>query len=331
VGGINDAIRRVAATTDAILVDVERKLEQHAPRGLLGFNLFEDYVHPKPRGHQLIAFELWHAILDRGLGGVGDPHEADAFWLAIGQPGPPDLSADEDAPLAAGGAANPQLLFNLGVVLENQGRFEEAMVSYRNCLQSDDTHYIARANLARLLRRAGRLPEAAEEYRAALGLITNGPDRARALAGLGETLRLLGRLGEATELFERASRADPQSAPAWRGLGGVYAQRNRHTEAESAFRRAIVLDPTEPEDQANLGFTLLFQNRLDEAERVFRAASAARPDHRRSWNGLAAVLTERGSFAEAERIFLESLRLDPADAFARGGLELIGKRRGPGD
>ena len=331
VGGVNEAIRRVAASSDAILVDIEHELEQQAPHGLLGFNLFEDYVHPKPRGHRLIAFELWKAFVERGLGGVGGPHEPDAFWSAIGQPGPPDLSAQEDAPLAAGGTANPRLLFNLGVVLENQGRFEEAMVSYRNCLRIDGNHYIARANLARLLNRAGRLREAAEEYRAALPLITDSADRARALAGLGETLRELGRLAEATELFERASRADPQSAPAWRGLGGVYAQQKRHAEAETAFRRAIALDPTGPQDRANLGFALLFQNRLDEAERVFRAASVARPDHRPAWNGLAAILTERGAFAEAERIFRESLRIDPADKFARGGLELIGKRRGPRD
>jgi tetratricopeptide (TPR) repeat protein len=331
VGGINEAIRRVATSSDAILVDVEHALERRAPHGLLGFNLFEDYVHPKPRGHQLIAFELWKTFLERGLGGASSPLEAGQFWSAIGQPGPPDLSAQEDAPLAAGGTGNPQLLFNLGVVLENQGRVDEAMVSYRNCLRIDGSHYIARVNLARLLRRAGRLHEAAEEYRAALPLIEEAPDRARALAGLGEALRELGHLDEAADLFERASRADPQSAPAWRGLGGVYAQQNRHADAETAFRRAIALDPTEPEDQANLGFALLLQNRLDEAERVFRAATASRPEHRRSWNGLAAVLTERGSFEEAEQIFRESLRVDPDDRFARGGLDLIATRRGAGE
>jgi tetratricopeptide (TPR) repeat protein len=330
VGSINETIRRVAEADGAILVDVERSLETWAPHGLMGFNLFEDYVHPKPRGHQLIAFELWRTFLERGLGGEAGPGDPRVFWSALGAPGPPDPSVQDDAPLASVGTANPHLLFNLGVVLENQGRFEEAMAAYRRCLEIDGRHGVARVNLAGLLERSGLLDEAEKEYRAALEVITDDAVRARALAGLGEVLRKRARLDEATELFLQATRADSRSASAWSGLGGAYAQQNRYADAEDAFRRADSLRPADPEIRTNLAFALLFQTRLDEAEQLFRAVSTANPDHRRSWNGLAAVLTERGSLEEAARIFRKSLSIDPADDFARGGLAVIDQRRGRG-
>jgi len=329
IGPINETIRRVAASSGAILVDVERRLGEHTTHGLLGFNLFEDYVHPKPRGHQLIALEIWRIFQERGLVGETGPADPAAFWSALGEPGPPDLETVQDAPVAEAGTANPQLLFNLGVVLENQGRFGDAIRAYRDCLELDSAHYVSRVNLGRLLKRTGHPAEAAEEYRAALPSITDDADRARALVGLGEAVRDLGRIGDATDLFDQASRADPGSASAWRNLGDAHARQNRHADAEAAFRRAVALDPDDVEVQANLGFALLFQNRLDEAEQVFRDASETAPEYRRSWNGLAAILTERGAYDEAERLFRESLRLDPSDEFARGGLSVVAKRKGP--
>ena len=43
------------------------------------------------------------------------------------------------------------MLFNLAIVLENQGLHDEAMEKYRDCLALHPGYFYARSNLARLL------------------------------------------------------------------------------------------------------------------------------------------------------------------------------------
>ena len=46
---------------ETVFVDAERLFEEASPHGLVGLNLVEDYVHPKPKGHRMIALALWKA------------------------------------------------------------------------------------------------------------------------------------------------------------------------------------------------------------------------------------------------------------------------------
>lgn len=325
---INDAIRDVAAERRrVILADVERAFEALSPAGP-GFDLFEDYVHPKPEGHAVIAHELWRALRDEtALVARARRSDDSVFWEAIGRPAGPALG-DPLAP-AAGSAARstPPMLFNLAVVLEHQGLVEQAMDKYRTVLELDPGYVTAQTNLARLLLRAGRIAEAEEQYRLA---VAKRPDHLRAWLGLGQALRRGGRPGEAAGAFREALARDDASAPAWDGLGGALAQLGRHAEAEQAYRRVVALDPENADARVNLGFALFFQQDLDQAEATFRDALARRADHVRARNGLAAVLTERGRWDEAERLFRESLRLAPGDESARGGLALLERRRSAG-
>jgi tetratricopeptide (TPR) repeat protein len=315
---LNETIRRLATELGTLLVDVERAFERRAPHGLLGFELFEDYVHPKPEGHRLIALELWKRILADGLLGESRPADDDAFddALARGRAEPQRAPRDD--------AKSPALLFNLAVVLENQGRFDEAMENYRACLALHPGYYVARANLARLLAKQGRDAEAAQQHLLALEV---EPSYVRSMLGLGESLRRMGRIEEALEVLERAIQTDPASAPAQRLKGLTLLQLQRLAPAEESLREAVRIDPQDADSQVGLGYCLLYQAKLDEALLAFRAGLALTPGHQRGRNGMAAVLTEQGELDEAERLFRESLRLDPDDAFARVGLEEIEKRR----
>ncbi len=320
LSSFNDTIRGLAGAGGAILVDVERAFEEASANGLVGFDLIEDYVHPKPEAHRRIALELWRAFLEHGLvGGRRLPADPERFWAAVGH------ASDEPDAASAGEAATPALLFNLGVVLENQGHLERAMEKYRACLDRDPTYTAARYNLGRLLHRQGRFPEAAEEHRRVL---ETDPGFVLARIGLGEALRRLGRIADAVETFQEAVRADPAAPLAWDGLGGSLAQLGRYPEAEAAFRRAVELDPKSASYRANLGFALLFQKKLGEAEAVLREAFRLAPDDLQARNGLAAVLLERGALGEAEGLFRDTIRLRPEDSFARSGLEEVRRRRG---
>ena len=320
--GLNDAVRDVADRSGSVLVDIERLFEQEAPDGLVGFNLFEDYVHPKPQAHRRIARALWERLLAEGWLGAPRPAEVAAFDAAVGQTGLG--TANTDGPDAARDAKTPRQLFNLAYVLENQGLGDQAMDKYRACLKLDPDYTQARSNLAYLLNQAGHPMDAAAEYRRALD---GEPGHLPSQFGLGEALYHLGSFDESARQLQAVTRADPGSLQAWKALGLALRRLGKHAEAETAARRAVELDPEDAEARAGLGWALLSQGKHEQARAEFEAARASAPHHHRARNGLATALTQAGQLGEAERLFSESLRLDPEDGFAQRGLDLIRRLR----
>ncbi len=321
---VNEILRRLAAELDLTFVDVERIFEHAAPNALVGFNLFEDYVHPNLDGHKLIAHALWQSFQEEGLAGrTGSTDEA-IFAAAFDGEGLPTIGDAPGLPTTDLAAANPEMLYNLAVVLEHQGLIDQSIEKYRACLEMRPSYWLARENLARLLFQQGQYPEAARQYRTVL---EEWPERVKSLVGLGEALRRMGRLDQALTAIGRAVELDPRSVRVWNSLGGTLIQHSRFGEAEQAFRHAAAIDSQDPETRVNLGLSLLFQKKVDEAERVFRDELDTRPHNLRARNGLAAVMTEQGKLDEAERLFLENLQVDPGNDFARGGLDVIQKRR----
>ena len=311
----NETIRLVARSEGAHLVDVERLFEAASEHGLVGFDLIEDYVHPKPEAHRLIARELWRTIEAEGLVGLPREPVMAAFDSAIGRLGTVDAARRE---------ANPAFLFNIAVVLEKQGHNEQAMDKYRACLALDPRFHGARFNLGRALFHEGRFAEAAEEQRRLLEL---DPDNVRAMVALADSLRRLDRPQEAERVVRRALELEPFSHDAWGSLGGVLSQRGDLRGAEQAFRKAAELDPQDAGARVDLGLALLFQGQVKEAEQELDTALALRPDDLRARNGIAAVYTEQGRLDDAERLFRENLAVDPTNVFARGGLLNVEKRR----
>ncbi len=323
LSAFNDTLRRLAAERGAILVDAERIFEEASPHGLVGFNLIEDYVHPKPPGHLLVARAIWQALVEDGQ--LGDPRTVDLaqFERAVGPIEAPQPGVA--APDAAAGARTPALLYNLAVVLENQGRIDQAMDKYRECIALDPGYFVARYNLGRLLTRRGRFAEAEALHRETL---RTAPDHVNSIVGLGEALRQMGRIEEARAAFARATEVDARSAGAWNRLGVTLAQLERYDEAASALERAVALDPESAEFHTDLGFTRLARSRIADAESEFSRALALRPDHVRARNGLGAVRAEQGRLDEAEALFRESLSIDPRDGYAQRALEQLRRGRG---
>jgi len=69
----NEVLHELAQQRGTLWLDVDRIFEEASPEGLVGFNLFADFLHPNLAGHQLIArrvFELLRAA------GVPEPPSA---------------------------------------------------------------------------------------------------------------------------------------------------------------------------------------------------------------------------------------------------------------
>jgi tetratricopeptide (TPR) repeat protein len=294
ISSINESTRRVAADTGALLVDVERLFEEASPHGLVGFNLIEDYVHPNPQGHRLIALALWRAFEARGL--AGRPREAppEEFWAAVGQ-----APADPLAAAAGGAGAVPPwrsaaLLYNTGVVLEHQGSPDRAIEKYRAAVDVYPKNFAAAYNLGRLLALRNDISGAAKAFR--LAVVAN-PRSEPALAGLGRALVQLGAAAEAEVVLRQAAAIDPKSVGTLSFLGHARRMQGKAAEAADAYRAALAVDPSDRFVLASLGELLLTQGSLDEAEQLFRKVLAGDAGNSRARDGLAAIAARRPTAA----------------------------------
>ena len=87
IGSLNDTIRRRSRDeTAAPCSSISKRRFARSPDGIPGFDLFEDYVHPKPGAHVLIAREVWRAQ-------TGSDDE-DAFLAALDLPADFDYTSD---------------------------------------------------------------------------------------------------------------------------------------------------------------------------------------------------------------------------------------------
>jgi tetratricopeptide (TPR) repeat protein len=88
---------------------------------------------------------------------------------------------------------------------------EQALEAYRRAIEQEPAHADAHLNLGRLLHEAGRVDEAETHYRRALAV---RPGDATAAYNLGVALEDLGRGPEAERAYESALEADPANADA---------------------------------------------------------------------------------------------------------------------
>ena len=105
---------------------------------------------------------------------------------------------------------------NLGLLLKDQGRIEEAMEHYHKALQINPNAAITLDDLGMALIAKGQFDEAIENFRQAIQI---NPNYAAALDNLGIALAAKGRFDEAIENYYKAIQINPNSAPALYNLG----------------------------------------------------------------------------------------------------------------
>jgi len=158
---------------------------------------------------------------------------------------------------------------NLGAVLADQGKLDEAVTHFHQALHIRPRFPEAHTNLGNALARLEKLDEAAVNYRDALGI---NPNMADAHNGLGCVLERYDQLDEAIRCFQEAIRLKPNLAQAHNNLGNALTRQDRLDEGIGCCREALRLKPNFPEAHTNLGRALLGQNKLDEASRCFHEA-----------------------------------------------------------
>ena len=216
---------------------------------------------------------------------------------------------------------DPAVLYNLGMVLSDQGQLDEAIRHLQTAAEQhpDGANILVALGVAQY--RSRNLAEAKKALEAAVAI---EPENPYALRNLGGCLVALGQdLGRAEECLRKSVAALPQDQQGWVGLGQVLEQRGSLEEADAAYKKTLEINfNNQVAEVAKTG-----RSRIAQAN-MWRAVSGdVRPDATMYCLG-ALQKIEKMSDAEVQKIAFEIAAvgmkgLNPSDSNKRYTLRTL--------
>ncbi|MGH7140715.1 MAG: FkbM family methyltransferase, partial [Pirellulales bacterium] len=203
-------------------------------------------------------------------------------------------------------AAQEQL--NLGLVLYQQGRLDEALTAYRRAAEIKPDLAEAYNNIGLVDAAQHRLQDAVAAYRRALAL---NPSFAQAHNNLGLVQRELGQLDAAIESCREATRHAAEFPQAHSNLGCFLQEAGRYEEGIDVLTAALRLDANYPQAFNNLGICYWRLGRYQEAIASYRRAIELAPDGAEAHNNLASALRDEGELDDALACYERAIELKP--------------------
>lgn len=217
---------------------------------------------------------------------------------------------------------------NLGLLLMNKGRDDEAMSHYQRALGIDPRFGDAHYNIGLLLAKSGRDDEALAHYLKALNL---DADHAKTYNNLGALAEKKGRPEEAVLHYQKALQIDPNQAQAHNNLGVLLARMGQADEAEAHLLKALQVNPGYADAEFNLGMLAAGMRRESDAITHYQKALHLNPRHAKSHNGLGILLARSGRIDEAVAHFRKAVGIDPTYGDAHHNLGFLLADAGRGD
>jgi len=199
-------------------------------------------------------------------------------------------------------------LYNLANAFKNTGKLAQAEDSYRRALQIKPDFWEVLYNLGILLKESGRLAEAESSYQKAINI---KPDFVEGHYNLANLLKDSGRLAEAEKHYRQALQIKPNYAPAHHNLANTLKELGRFSEAEDRYRWTLQIKPDYAEAYYNLGNLLKNSNRIEEAEQCFRKALQVKQDYPDALYALGSIFIDQGQYTYADACYRKALELDP--------------------
>ncbi len=211
---------------------------------------------------------------------------------------------------------NAGTLSLLGTLYLQTKRNEEAadLLGQAIALQDDQPGW--HANLGLVLRNLERYDEAETALRRALAL----RPAAETYSNLGLVQHQLGQFEAAIASFEEAIKLRPDLAGPHVNVGTTYLKLEMYDEAAASFRAAIALSPRHVVAMSNLGLVLFRAGKLEAAETELRAAIEINPRFAEALRVLGEVVRDQGRMAEAIELFRRGVEIDPSNVLGYQGL-----------
>lgn len=227
--------------------------------------------------------------------------------------------------------------FNLGLVNQERGQYEEAIASFQKALALKPRLHGANLFLGITAFRLNRLDQA---HAAVARETTNFPQDAAAWMWLGVVCLAQDKPEAAAEALDKAARlkpddedilyhrgrahllvsknsyarmfkVNPESWRVHRVLGQALAEADRHLDAIAEYEAAIKLAPTQPGLHEELGSEYRNANKIPEAEQAFQAELKIDPYNALAKYKLGAVAIEQGNGAKGKELIEAALKEKP--------------------
>jgi len=203
--------------------------------------------------------------------------------------------------------------YNLGGVLEEEGQVSEAMAQYQQALKINPHHSEAHNNLGHALARQGRTEEAIAQFQAALEI---DPADAAAHSNLGSALLQKGDVDGAIAQCQMALKIDPHTVDAHGNLGLALARKGDTDEAIAEFQKALAIDPDDAGMHYNLGVAWWQKGQVDDAIAEYQEALKIDSNYAGAHDDLGLALLEKGQLDEAIVQYQEALKIEPGNVEA---------------
>jgi len=252
--------------------------------------------------------------------------------------------------------ASPWMLGELGMLLEQGGDPDSAVICYAGAVEIDSTYSFGTLRLGRLLGILGRVEEA-EPLLLRYGVLSG--DSASAYAELSRLWLASGSEGKSRILLERAysissaplvslgwsyfytghleaasgAAHDALSSPSATtadllDLATLFTSLDDSEGAQECYLRASEASPDDGEVWMAWGLSLSGNDEYSPAEQKFRVCVALDSTSVDGWNYLGEALLFQDRYDEARTALQRSLELDPQNVFAVCYLGLVEERRG---
>jgi tetratricopeptide (TPR) repeat protein len=206
---------------------------------------------------------------------------------------------------------------NLGTVLLERGKVDEAAVHFHRALEIEPDHAMAHYNLGGVFRQKGQLDAAMAQFQSAVQL---EPSHAMAHYNLGELYVQKGQLDDAIVHFQSALQSKPEAAEIHNALGLALLRKGRVSGALAHLQKAVEMKPRDAEAHNNLARALSQKGELDEAIVHLQIALELSPDQAETHNNLANVLRQKGQLNDAIEQYQRALEMRPNYALAHYNL-----------
>lgn len=221
------------------------------------------------------AENLYHTILERF------PAHADTLHLRgllAFQQGQNSLALTYIGQAIEQDSNKPHYHYNLGLALEKEERWDDAISAYRQALSLNPDYVEALCNLGHVYRRQREWSEAIAAFQQALHL---KPQSADLHNNLGVTHKEQGDLEAALGQYREALTIAPQHAEALNNMGVVLQHQGKFIEASEAFQQALTLKPGYANAHYHLGLIHLWQGKEQEALACFNRSADLTFNHGR--------------------------------------------------
>lgn len=199
------------------------------------------------------------------------------------------------------------LLNILGAILSAQGKFQDAVASYRKAIELMPDFSLALNNCGVALKHSGEVQAALQCYQQAIEL---DPGYCEAHTNMGVALQELGRLKEALDCHDRAIKLQPNFADAHYNRGVVLQEQGAFSEAQKSHEAAIRLKPGFVRAYCNHGLVLHEQGKLSEALVSYQSAIASAPVLPEVYANLGTLLQDMGRLEEACSCYAKAIELN---------------------